>query len=130
MNEVKKPPSCLSILVVEDDSNIREVLAELLRVEGYPVVLAEDGAEALEKLATIPRPTLVLLDLMMPRVDGWQVLKTMREQDHLAPIPVIVTSAGADLRGGLRGANEIVKKPYDLDSLLSLVAKYCGKIAS
>lgn len=119
--------ACRSILVVEDDPNIRECLCELLRSEGYPVVSAADGAEALEKLATISRPTLVLLDLMMPRVDGWQVLKIMREQDHLAPVPVIITSATADLRGGLRGANEIIKKPYDLDALLNLVAKYCGK---
>jgi CheY-like chemotaxis protein len=122
-----KPPVCRSILVVEDDPNIRECLIELLRVEGYPVEFAADGAEALEKLATITRPTLVLLDLMMPRVDGWQVLKIMRENDHLAPVPVIITSATADLRGGLHGANDIIKKPYDLDALLRLIAKYCGK---
>ena len=124
---IEKPAACRSILVVEDDPNIREVLCELLRSEGYPVVSAADGAEALEKLATIPRPTLVLLDLMMPRVDGWQVLKIMREQDHLAPVPIIITSATADARSGLHGANEIIKKPYDVNSLLGLVAKYCGK---
>jgi chemosensory pili system protein ChpA (sensor histidine kinase/response regulator) len=122
----EKATACRSILVVEDDPNIRECLCELLRSEGYPVVSAQDGAEALEKLTTIVRPTLVLLDLMMPRVNGWEVLQTMRAKDHLAPIPVIITSASADIRS-LHGANDIIKKPYDLTAMLELVAKYCGK---
>jgi CheY-like chemotaxis protein len=126
MEKINKPDACRSILIVEDDPSIRECLSELLLAEGYPVVLAADGAEALEKLATISRPTLVLLDLMMPRMDGWQVLKIMREQDHLAPVPVIITSATADARTGLHGANEIIKKPYDFNALLGLIAKYCG----
>jgi chemosensory pili system protein ChpA (sensor histidine kinase/response regulator) len=116
-----------SILLVEDDEAIRFTLEMILRQEGYKVVIARDGEEALEKLRSLRLPALVLLDLTMPRVDGWTVLKQMREDERLAPVPVIVTSAVADPRL-LIGANEIVDKPYDFGLLLRLIRKYCGHV--
>jgi CheY-like chemotaxis protein len=115
---------CRAILVVEDEPSIREILVTLIETEGYLVLSAEDGVRAMEVMATMPQPALVLLDLMMPRMSGWDVLKEMRIADHLATIPVIVTSAVVAHK--ITGANDILKKPYDLDALLRLIRKYCS----
>ncbi len=109
-----------TILVVEDEAPIREVLAEILRDEGYAVLVASNGAVALVVVAE-RRPDLVLTDAMMPGLDGLGLLRRLRADPRTAAIPVVVTSAAlrpgsADLDGAA-----FLAKPYDLDDLLRAV---------
>src|SRR5260370_17096199 len=79
-----------TILVVEDDEDIREAIGEILLEEGYDVALAENGQEALEKLAELQRPCLLLVDLVMPEMDGLDLMAALSKNDRLATIPVAV----------------------------------------
>ena len=107
-----------SVLVVDDDEAIREVIAEVLRDEGYEVVCAENGAQALDELRSAHQPDLMLLDLMMPVMSGWEVLEHLQADDELARIPVVVVSAMA-----APGASEHLAKPIDLERLLATVGR-------
>ena len=107
-----------TVLVVEDEPDIRETVVEVLSEEGYDVVGASDGNEALEKLHAY-HPAVVLLDLMMPGMDGWQFRAAQRGDPEVSRIPVIVVSAlgrVADL-----DAAEFIQKPFELDELLKAV---------
>ncbi len=104
------------MLVVDDDDDIREVIAEILRTEGYAVTCASNGLKALEELHKAPRPDLVLLDLIMPVMSGWEVLEQLQIEEGLARIPVVVVSAMH-----AAGAREHLAKPVDLERLLSTV---------
>ena len=108
-----------TVLVVDDDAEIREVLIQLLEEEGYTVLGAENGLQALAQLRE-RHPNLMLLDLMMPVMSGWEVLETLGESGELATIPVIVVSAMC-----APGAQACLRKPVDLDELLTLVGRYC-----
>jgi CheY-like chemotaxis protein len=108
-----------TILVVDDDEAIRETLCELLVQEGYEVLCAENGLSAMELLAD-KKPSMVLLDLMMPVMSGWEVLEALEEQEHLSHIPVVVVSAMGPPQG-----KPFLPKPIDLDRLLTLVHEYC-----
>ena len=116
---------CKSILVVEDDADIRAALREVLEAEGHAVITAGDGREALTRLGEIERPCLILLDLMMPVMSGPEFLAVMRERDVLAPIPVVIVSAFSEQAASLTGAQAFVRKPVDLELLLGLVDRYC-----
>jgi CheY-like chemotaxis protein len=106
-----------SILVVDDDEAIREVVADVLRGEGYRVTLGENGEEALAELRRDgANYDLVLLDLMMPVMSGWEVLEQVGEDPSLSRVPVIVMSA----MGGPGERAQLVK-PIDLDRLLDEV---------
>ncbi len=105
------------VLVVEDDEAERMALARVLRDAGFSVGLAEDGEQALLTLEHNTPPALVLLDLMMPRVNGWQVLRAMERTARLADIPVIVLTAFA-ARGGLPVGCRVLHKPFERDVLL------------
>lgn len=114
------------ILVVDDDPDIRETLAELLQEEGYAVTSAAHGAEALSALRTDPRPGLILLDLMMPIMDGWQFRAEQKKDPELASIPVVVISAtGRDEFVSSLGAAQFLKKPINLEQLLAAVEQHC-----
>ena len=89
-------PSGKSILVVEDTLDTRESLAFILRHKGYEVRTAADGQEALEQLKAGARPDLILLDLMMPTMDGWEFTNRLRQHPALASIPVVVVSVVGD----------------------------------
>ena len=115
---------CSSVLIVEDERDIRETLKQVLELEGYNAITASNGKEAIEMLATIPRPCLILLDLMMPVMDGWQFLEAQREDIILATIPVVIVSAAGE-KAKSAGASAFIKKPVELDCLLSLVKQYC-----
>src|SRR5579864_3307066 len=104
------------ILVVEDDLDIREGIQEILEDEGYEVFTAGNGQEALDLLRTIPTPGLILLDLMMPVMDGHQFLELFREQAAYALVPVVVVSAGITVEPRIAG---FIKKPFDTAALLS-----------
>ena len=106
------------VLVVEDDKAERMALARVLRDGGFSVSLAEDGEQALLTLEHHAPPALVLLDLIMPRVNGWQVLQTMERTARLADIPVIVLTAFS-ARGGLPVGCRVLHKPFDREVLLA-----------
>jgi CheY-like chemotaxis protein len=117
---------CSCILVVEDDKEIRESLKDVLEFEGYQTLTASNGKEAIDSLKLAPNPCLILLDLMMPVMNGWEFLKYRREFDTLATIPVaVVTAAGDGKTHGIE-AQAIIKKPIDLDLLLKWVSQFCG----
>jgi DNA-binding response OmpR family regulator len=106
------------VLVVDDDEAERAALADIMRADGYAVVLAEDGEQALAALDRDAPPALVLLDLMMPRVNGWQVLQAMERTTRLADIPVIVLTA-FDARAGLPAGCRVLHKPLEREVLLA-----------
>jgi CheY-like chemotaxis protein len=107
------------LLVVDDDADIRESLRELLDDEGYDVVCADGGADALQLLAREPLPDLVLLDLIMPGMDGTTVIEQMRSDPRLAPLPVVVLSASSTVRPP--AGVPLMRKPIGLDRLLSCI---------
>ncbi len=107
-----------SVLIVDDDEAIRQVIAEVLRDEGYDVVCAENGAQALRELYKENRPDVMLLDLMMPVMSGWEVLEELQASDTLSRIPVVVVSAMS-----APGVSEHLSKPIDLDDLLTTVER-------
>jgi CheY-like chemotaxis protein len=111
-----------SILVVEDDDDIRDSIGVILEDEGYCVALAEDGQTALDLLEDLPRPCLLLVDLVMPRLDGWTLMKVLSKDDRLATIPVVVLSAAHDPK--VTG-QRFVKKPIELGLLLRIVQEHC-----
>ena len=114
------------ILVVDDDPDIRTALRHLLEDEGYGVTTASDGQAALECLEKMEPPCLILLDLMMPRMDGWQFLLRRENNPTLGKIPVVVVSAYADLP--LAGRHEAaLSKPIDMGKLLSVVRRNCDE---
>jgi CheY-like chemotaxis protein len=109
------------VMVVDDERDIRRGIADALELEGYEVVEAADGREALQKLRRSERPAAIVLDLMMPGMNGWQFRDEQRRDPELAGIPVIVVSA----RPGDDGieADGYVKKPFALGTLFDAVAR-------
>jgi len=108
------------ILIVEDDQDIAESMAELVRSDGFDARLAENGEVGLRKLRENPRPQCILLDLMMPVMSGWDFLETLQdERPELRDIPVIVVSAAHNpkLPEGIR----LLSKPLDLDVLTDAI---------
>jgi CheY-like chemotaxis protein len=118
-----------SILIVEDDADLREALSQVLRDEGYEVLGAAHGREALDRLRGGRRPSLILLDLTMPVMNGWQFRAEQREDPELSRIPVIVLSAGQDLPAQMPvlGLQDYIRKPIRLESLLESVERLCGR---
>ncbi|HJU29021.1 MAG TPA: response regulator [Candidatus Binataceae bacterium] len=113
-----------SILVVEDDIQALEALTALLESSGYTVARAQNGREALSVLGNVDsQPCLILLDLSMPVMDGWEFLRSQRSQPAIASIPVIVITALVSAVPA--GAKGLVTKPIDVSRLLTLVQRYC-----
>jgi CheY-like chemotaxis protein len=113
---------CLAVLIVEDEDDIREVVANALEQEGFQVYQADSGARALELLKEMPHPSLILADLMMPVMSGWDLIKALSQDDRLATLPVVVVSAvdSKEPQGFRR-----IKKPFDLDELIRVVGELC-----
>jgi len=112
------------VLEVEDDPDIREMVSKLLLSEGYKVVSAEHGQDALEKMEGGFRPDVILLDLMMPVLNGFDVLRVMHRTPRWSSIPVVIVSAnqGHDLVD--LGTAAIIRKPFDLNVLLNTLRGY------
>lgn len=111
-----------TLLVVEDDEVIRETLAQLLEDQGYHVIATQHGREALEMLPLIPSPALVLMDLMMPVMNGWELLAALRQDARWAQLPVIILSAGGEAHGVTKDSRvRFLKKPIRMASLLAAV---------
>jgi len=113
------------ILVIDDDEGIRAASAEILELAGYRVVVAADGQEAVDLLAIGPTPQAIVLDLMMPRMDGWTFLTVLRADPRFHDVPVMVTSAapGRELPSG---ADLSLPKPFDAAQLGRAVARLCA----
>lgn len=112
------------ILIVEDDADIRDLLAGLLQYRGYHVVCAGSGQEALTLMQDL-QPCLILLDLMMPAMDGYAFRAAQRSIPELADVPVVVTSAIPNPRLDELDPVEVVMKPLELDDLLPVIERYC-----
>ena len=117
-------PEKKKILVVDDEDDILHFLELVLREKGYDVVTAGGGHEALTQ-AQIERPDLVLLDIMMPQMDGWEVLKLLRVDEETAHIPVAMLSARTEakdrVQGLQEGAVDYICKPFALQELLDKI---------
>jgi CheY-like chemotaxis protein len=114
-----------TVLIVEDDLDTREMLGRFLELEGYTVETAENGKRALERLGSGVGACVILLDLMMPVMDGWQFRQEQIRDAALADIPVIVVSAAGRERLEKIHANAYLSKPVDLDELLGCVTQFC-----
>ena len=115
------------ILIVEDDHDIAESMAELVRADGFDARVAENGEVALRKLREGPRPSCILLDLMMPVMSGWDVLEALEKAPRLAALPIVVfTAAGEPAAHETAIGRPVLRKPIDLDLLLDMVAKFCA----
>lgn len=114
------------ILVADDDDNILLLVRANLEIDGYEVLEASDGEKALQIIEN-NRPDLILLDVMMPKIDGWKVLKKVKQTPELASIPVVMLTAKVQetdqIKGWESGANEYVTKPFNPLSLIQIVKK-------
>jgi CheY-like chemotaxis protein len=124
---------CDTILIIEDDDAIRDAIQYALEAEGYHVVTAADGKSGLETLGKIATPCLILLDLMLPIMNGWEFLDEVKKDpgNMVAAIPVVITSAaGSSAQSAAKRAQGYIKKPIDLRLLLATVDKYCSAAKS
>ncbi len=120
------PPS--DILVVDDDADIRQALRDALEFEGYGVSTAANGREAWESLQSSPAPALVLLDLMMPVMNGAEFLALLRADARLRTLPVILVTAFGSTGAAVAARSQgYLAKPLDLDELMGFVARYCPR---
>jgi two-component system, chemotaxis family, chemotaxis protein CheY len=113
-----------TLLVVDDDPDLRAVLGEALESEGYAVALAADGLEAIRKINGL-RPALILLDIMMPRMDGFAFAEELERRGLRSEMPILVLSAGgrAERAAERIGAEGYVAKPFELGQLLDEVSR-------
>ena len=115
------------MLLVEDHQDAREALAALLRLSGFEVTEVSDGAEALMQLRNKLEPCVILLDLMMPGVDGYRFREEQLRVPEFTAIPVVVISGAGrlDQRAADLGIRDFLPKPIDVERFLELVAQYC-----
>lgn len=116
------------IMIIEDEADLRETIKEMLEISGFSVLTAENGREGLRLINEIGKPCLILLDLMMPVMNGWEFLERLKNTDEhvLSDIPVTVTSAAADVADVQRqyGCN-VLKKPLSMERLVALAHEHC-----
>jgi CheY-like chemotaxis protein len=123
MRRLREAPKC-SVLVIDDDEEIRTVMGEILELLGYDVTVAADGQEAVELLAVGLEPRAIVLDMMMPRMDGWTFLSRIRADPRFRDVPVVVASAVAGECP--LGADGWLQKPFDLADLDREVSRFCA----
>lgn len=116
--------ACCNVLVVDDDPDVLEGVSALLHSEGHGVRLAGGGVHALQQLRDQPRPTMVLLDLAMPDVDGWRVVTELRQRPELAELPVYAFT-GSTRPPPAELATRVLQKPVPVDELLRVVGSHC-----
>ena len=113
-----------TVLVVEDEDDLRSMMRDVLEFNGYAVVAVEEGQRALDALERLDHVCLVLLDLLMPGMNGWDFFDKMRARPELASVPVIVhSSAPGKAPEGVTG---VLQKPLELERLLSVVRQHCA----
>lgn len=115
------------VLIVEDDDDLRDNLALLLELRGHKVDTAQNGQQALSKIGKLGPPSLIILDLMMPGMNGWQLRAALLRNPDLASVPVVLLSGVADVQEAARELSAVdhLKKPIDLDKLYKVVDTYC-----
>ena len=116
------------IMVVDDDEDVREIVELVLQAMGYRVVTAADGLEAWREICLGERPAMILLDLMMPRMDGEHFMRTLRSSPS-GTIPVVIMSGHSSARDQARAlrADHCLTKPIDLDELLTTVGRFTAQ---
>jgi CheY-like chemotaxis protein len=112
-----------SVLVVDDEPDIRQAIQEVLTDEGYTVFTARNGKDALEVLSRVAPPSLILADILMPVMDGVELIEHLRRHERLASIPVVVLSAASTARPP--EGTMVLRKPIGLDHLLAVVKANC-----
>lgn len=114
------------VLVVDDDPDVLEATQLVLEDAGCEVLLATDGSAALDLLRSLAAPSLILLDLMMPGMSGWQFMAEAQNEALLGDIPVVIVSGGAFRKEDLSalGATAYLTKPLDIERLIAAVRKY------
>jgi CRP/FNR family cyclic AMP-dependent transcriptional regulator len=121
---------CSNILITDDNDGVREALLAALKAQGYPAVGARNGRDAISKLATLSGPTLIFLDLMMPVLNGWDVLEVWNKNPEFSENKVVTISA-VNLSSRVdakipRNTVDRLQKPLTFKSVFDLVQKYCG----
>ena len=111
------------ILLVDDNPRVLRAMAELLRMEGFPVLTAQNGWDALNRIKNDDNISLVLLDLWMTLMDGWEFLRRLKSDPAIADIPVVVLSAIPPV--SLDGAETVLRKPVDPGLLIATVRRHC-----
>ena len=117
------------IVVIEDDTDLRETMKDLLEIKGFSVTTASNGREGLELIERNGKPCLILLDLMMPEMNGWEFLETLQRDQPalLAQTPVAVISAAADMADVSQYGCSQFKKPVSVDRLYQLAQAHCDE---
>ena len=115
-----------NILVVEDNDDVREMMAVTLELEGHDVATAINGRDALNKLQTGDKPSLILLDLMMPVMNGWEFRRALEKDPTLNRVPVVIVSAATDELMRRSPDAVYLPKPVDMDELLHVIGDFCG----
>jgi CheY-like chemotaxis protein len=118
-----------NILVVEDNDDVREMMALTLELEGHRVATAINGQDALDQLHQGETPGVILLDLMMPVMNGWEFRRAVESDPVLNHVPIVVMSAGTGEIVRRREDVEFLPKPVDIDRLLDVVGGLCGETA-
>ena len=114
-----------TVLLVEDNDDVREMMALALQIAGNRVMTAANGREALSLLHDRPAPCLIILDLMMPIMSGWELRAALQQDPALSTIPVVVISALAEEMAERMGATQYLPKPVDIDRLIAVVCEHC-----
>lgn len=114
-----------NILVVEDNIDIQENLKTTLENEGFSVFTADNGREAIDQLGKIPTPCVILLDLMMPVMNGWEFVEEINKDIMLSSIPIVVVTAIGDAKKSPKNDGYIAK-PINLNALMGAICKHCG----
>jgi len=122
------------VMVVEDDPGVREGLVAVIAGEGYPVDSCSDGKDALQRLSSTEElPGVIVLDFMMPGMDGWMFLRERSKDPRLRNIPVLGMSASphlVDQRGCPDGVDEFLRKPFKVEAILNFLKKYWDRDAT
>ncbi|MCU1279154.1 MAG: hypothetical protein JWM53_2700 [bacterium] len=115
------------VLIVDDDEDIRDTIQSLLQLRGFTVDTAADGLSGLERMRRGPLPALVILDFMMPGMNGDEFLAAQMSDPQLAAVPVVLLTVAGEAGGAARVAIERIAKPIDLQLLFSTVARFCSR---
>jgi two-component system, chemotaxis family, chemotaxis protein CheY len=115
-----------TVLLVDDDQAILEMMRDVLEIEGYRVAVAKNGQDAITQLRTLDdKPSLIVLDLMMPILNGWEFLDFQRSQTQFSKIPIVICSAYFESAKSIK-PSAVVPKPVQLEPLLSAVKLFCA----
>ena len=125
VTEEEAAKRCL-VAIIEDDAEFRDMLRELLEEEQYRVVAVSNGAEALETLRGETLPNVILLDVSMPVMDGFDFLRFRNDDPQLAAVPVVLVTNAKPHERPTIGVNDVVRKPIDIDEILFAIKRYCS----